>query len=57
MINIVCPFCIRKSSELYKANKIFVNAKKKVYHELDIVNILRTIRMAKMFFSSKLTQR
>ena len=57
IVSNVCPFCIKKHSKEYKVNKIFTNAQKKVYQELDIVNILRTIRMVKMFFWSKLTQR
>jgi len=40
-----------------KANKLFDNAESMFFKELDVLNLIRTVRMAKVFSASMMTRR
>ena len=52
-----CGCCITRKKSNFRQQKSYMNAQKRFYEQLDIVNILKTIRRADFFMKAKLTQR
>jgi len=57
-----CPFCFRKKKTKrqfadQKQQKMYQNAIGRFYQELDIINIVKTLRMVKTYLAAHLTQR
>jgi len=57
------PKCCRKKkklaldSEQEKAELLYANGQKKFFHELDVVNLLQSVRLSKLLVQSQLTRR
>ena len=50
-----CACFITRKKSNFRQQKSYMNAQKRFYEQLDIVNILKTIRRADFFMKAKLT--
>ena len=53
-----CIFKCRKPKlQESKLSQIIKNGEKRFYHELDLINLLKSVRLSKILFNSQLNQR
>lgn len=57
VLNFIFPCCFKKNTKFYSKMKIYQNGIKRYYHELDIVSLLKAVRLSKLLFATTLAQR
>lgn len=55
--NICCPSKPDRNSEAWRKHNLYANGVKRYFQELDVVNLLQTVRMSKIYMNVMMNQK